>query len=94
MGASPSQGPRGVVVGARYVAGFTGEQFALSEAAEQLRSIGRSPLNGVAVQLSAADPLNLTGVILPGPRIPAQRGRTVTIKDGVVERSEADSPET
>jgi ATP-dependent Lhr-like helicase len=84
---------RGVVLGARYVAGFTGEQFALVEAAEQLRSVAKSPLNGVTVQLSAADPLNLTGVILPGPRIPAQRGRTVTLKDGVVERTEAEIDE-
>ena len=59
---------------ARHVAGFTGEQFALPEAAEQLRSVARHPSQGLVVQLSAADPLNLTGVILPGPLIPAQRG--------------------
>jgi ATP-dependent Lhr-like helicase len=82
---------RGVVLGARYVAGFTGEQFALPEAAEQLRSVARHPSQGLVVQLSAADPLNLTGVILPGPRIPAQRARTITLKDGVVEPSSAGS---
>ena len=70
--------------GARYVAGFTGEQFALPEAAEQLRAVARRPVDGVVVQLSAADPLNLTGVILPGPRVPAQHARTITLKDGVV----------
>jgi ATP-dependent Lhr-like helicase len=80
---------RGVVVGARYVAGFSGEQFALPEAAEQLRVVARRPLDGVAVQLSAADPLNLSGVILPGPRVPAQRARTITLKDGVIEPPEA-----
>jgi len=82
---------RGVVLGARYVAGFTGEQFALPEAAEQLRSVARHPTDGVVVQLSAADPLNLTGVILPGPRVPAQRPRTITLKDGVVEQPGASS---
>ncbi|MGA3354182.1 MAG: DEAD/DEAH box helicase [Acidimicrobiales bacterium] len=76
---------RGVVLGARYVAGFTGEQFALPEAAEQLRSVARRPADGVVVQLSAADPLNLTGVILPGPRVPAQRAKTITLRDGVIE---------
>ena len=81
---------RGVVLGARYVAGFTGEQFALPEAAEQLRSVARRPGDGVVVRLSAADPLNLTGVILPGPRIAAQHARTVTLKDGVLEQPEAE----
>jgi ATP-dependent Lhr-like helicase len=80
---------RGVVLGARYVAGFTGEQFALPEAAEQLRSLARRPADGVLVQLSASDPLNLTGVILPGPRVPAQHARTITLKDGVIERPDA-----
>jgi ATP-dependent Lhr-like helicase len=75
---------RGVVLGARFVAGFTGEQFALPEAAEQLRSMARRPTDGVAVHLSAADPLNLTGVILPGPRIPANHGKTISLKDGVL----------
>jgi ATP-dependent Lhr-like helicase len=81
---------RGVVLGGRYVAGFTGEQFALPEAAEQLRSVTRRPADGVAVQLSAADPLNLTGIILPGPRIPAQHARAITLVDGVIERPEAE----
>jgi ATP-dependent Lhr-like helicase len=81
---------RGVVLGARHVAGFTGEQFALPEAAEQLRAVAKRPGEGVVVQLSAADPLNLTGVILPGPRVPAQHARTITFKDGVVARPDAE----
>jgi ATP-dependent Lhr-like helicase len=81
---------RGVVVGGRFVAGFTGEQFALPEAAEQLRAVARAPLDGTVVQLSATDPLNLTGVILPGPRIPAQHARTVTLRDGVLEELDVD----
>jgi ATP-dependent Lhr-like helicase len=75
---------RGVVRGGRFVSGFTGEQFALPEAYDQLRAVaGRAP-EGDSVRLSAADPLNLTGVILPGPRIPAVRTRTIVIADGLV----------
>ncbi|MYI82426.1 MAG: hypothetical protein F4056_03660, partial [Chloroflexi bacterium] len=62
---------RGVVRGGRFVSGFVGEQFSLPEALEALRAVRRSPREGERVRLSAADPLNLTGVILPGPRIPA-----------------------
>jgi ATP-dependent Lhr-like helicase len=83
---------RGVVLGGRHVAGFAGEQFALPEAAEQLRALGKRAADGVTVQLSATDPLNLTGVILPGPRIPAQHARTITLKDGVLERLEVEGP--
>ena len=93
LGAAPPRGA-GVVLGARYVAGFSGEQFALPEAAEQLRAAARRPADGVSVRLSAADPLNLTGVILPGPRIPAQRAKTIVLIDGVVERPEEAAPET
>ncbi len=79
---------RGVVMGGRFVAGFTGEQFALPEAAEQLRAVSKRPLDGAVVQLSATDPLNLTGVVLPGPRIPAQHARTIMLRDGVLENIE------
>jgi ATP-dependent Lhr-like helicase len=75
---------RGVVVGGRFVGGFTGEQFALPEAYEQLRSVARSEPDGRALTISAADPLNLTGVILPGPRVPSLRTNTITLVDGVV----------
>ncbi|HEV8064419.1 MAG TPA: hypothetical protein VGP46_06285, partial [Acidimicrobiales bacterium] len=75
---------RGVVRGGRFVGGFTGEQFALPEAYEQLRSVARTPVEGHSVTLSAADPLNLTGIILPGPRVPALRTRAIAITDGVV----------
>jgi ATP-dependent Lhr-like helicase len=75
---------RGVVRGGRFVSGFTGEQFALPEAYDQLRSVAQAPAEGHVVHLCASDPLNLTGVILPGPRIPAVRTRTITITDGAV----------
>ncbi|MGO9196618.1 MAG: DEAD/DEAH box helicase [Acidimicrobiales bacterium] len=77
---------RGIVLGGRFVGGFTGEQFALPEAYEQLRTVARAPAEGHSLCLSAADPLNLTGVILPGPRIPSVRTRTITLVDGVVVR--------
>jgi ATP-dependent Lhr-like helicase len=75
---------RGVVRGGRFVGGFTGEQFALPEAYEQLREVAKTAPEGHSVRLSAADPLNLTGVILPGPRIPGVRTRTIVVTDGVV----------
>jgi ATP-dependent helicase Lhr and Lhr-like helicase len=78
---------RGVVRGGRFVGGFTGEQFALPEAYEQLRAVARSPLEGHSVRLSAADPLNLTGVILPGPRIPGVRTRSIVIDEGQITES-------
>jgi ATP-dependent Lhr-like helicase len=77
---------RGLAVGGRFVGGFTGEQFAIPEAYEQLRKVAKSQPEGQSVTISAADPLNLTGVILPGPRIPAVRTRTLTLLDGVVSR--------
>jgi ATP-dependent Lhr-like helicase len=74
---------RGTVRGGRFVTGFTGEQYALPEAVEQLRSVRRSPRTGETVHLSATDPLNLVGIITPGPRVPAVRTNTVTYVDGL-----------
>ena len=63
---------RGLVAGGRFVRGFTGEQFALPQAAEALQAIRRAEPTGRSVRLSGADPLNLTGVVLPGERVPAR----------------------
>ena len=63
---------RGLVAGGRFVRGFTGEQFALPQAAEALQAIRRAEPTGRTVRLSGADPLNLTGVVLPGDRVPAR----------------------
>jgi ATP-dependent Lhr-like helicase len=63
---------RGLVAGGRFVRGFTGEQFALPQAAEALQAIRKAEPSGRTVRLSACDPLNLTGVILPGERTPAR----------------------
>ncbi len=74
---------RGEVRGGRFVSGFVGEQFALPMAVESLRAQRRLPPAGETVTLSAADPLNLAGILLPGERVPALSGRTVTLRDGV-----------
>ncbi len=58
---------RGLVRGGRFVTGFVGEQFALPEAVDHLRRLRRAPRAGEVIRLNAADPLNLTGIILPGP---------------------------
>ncbi len=74
---------RGLVKGGRFVAGFSGEQFALPEAADGLGATRKLPKSGDYVTVSACDPCNLTGVVLPGERIPAVRTNTVTFLDGV-----------
>jgi ATP-dependent Lhr-like helicase len=83
---------RGEVRGGRFVSGFTGDQFALPEAVESLRAMrrsGRADGQGIDIKLSAADPLNLAGVILPGPRIPATQTNYVVFRDGIPVRSVA-----
>ncbi|MBV8865926.1 MAG: DEAD/DEAH box helicase, partial [Acidobacteriaceae bacterium] len=60
---------RGEIRGGRFVSGFTGEQFARPEALDLLRAIRRGSESRPIVPLSNADPLNLTGIILPGPRV-------------------------
>jgi ATP-dependent Lhr-like helicase len=50
-----------------------------------LRDIRKRPRTGETVVLSAADPLNLAGIVLPGPRIPAVATNTVTYVDGALE---------
>ena len=74
---------RGVVRGGRFVTGFTGEQFALPAAVDELRRVRRSERTGERVEISATDPLNLTGIVTPGPRVPAVATRTVTYIDGL-----------
>jgi ATP-dependent Lhr-like helicase len=63
---------RGIVAGGRFVRGFTGEQFALPQAAEALQAVRRADPAGRTMRLSGADPLNLTAVVLPGERVPAR----------------------
>jgi ATP-dependent helicase Lhr and Lhr-like helicase len=79
---------RGELRGGRIVGGFVGEQFAAPEALEALRAIRREQPAGQAVRVSACDPLNLVGIITPGPRVPAVPGHHVTYRDGVPELEE------
>ncbi|HEX9894979.1 MAG TPA: DEAD/DEAH box helicase [Gemmatimonadales bacterium] len=73
---------RGEIRGGRFVAGVTGEQFALPEAVVTLRAVRRSARTGQLVSISAADPLNLLGSVLPGERIPALAGNRIVFEDG------------
>jgi ATP-dependent Lhr-like helicase len=72
---------RGAIRGGRFVAGFSGEQFALPGAVEALRATRRLEAQGAdALEVAAADPLNVAGVLLPGPRVPAtSRARAVLL---------------
>jgi ATP-dependent Lhr-like helicase len=73
---------RGTVRGGRFVTGFVGEQYALPGAVEALRQTRRTERAGETVRLSAVDPLNLVGIVLPGHRVPALRTRSVVYRDG------------
>ncbi|MGI9167736.1 MAG: DEAD/DEAH box helicase [Pyrinomonadaceae bacterium] len=74
---------RGEIRGGRFVAGISGEQFALPEAVGMVRSIRRAPALDTMISVSAADPLNLVGVITPGGRITAYSSNRVLYRDGV-----------
>jgi ATP-dependent helicase Lhr and Lhr-like helicase len=80
---------RGEIRGGRFVSGFLGEQFALPLAADSLRASRSQPPSGEAVRVCAADPLNLVGIVLPGERIPANSGRMIGLRDGVLTEPEA-----
>jgi ATP-dependent Lhr-like helicase len=74
---------RGEIRGGRFVAGFSGEQYATPEAVGLLRDIRRKPHNGQLIALCAADPLNLVGVLTPEGRLPALTGNRVLYRDGL-----------
>jgi ATP-dependent Lhr-like helicase len=74
---------RGLVKGGRFVSGFSGEQYALPAAAEQLSHVRKLPRSGERVVVNAADPLNLVGLVVPGATVPAIRTREVVYVDGV-----------
>ena len=74
---------RGEIRGGRFIDGFLGEQFALPIAVESLRATRGNPASSEMITISAADPLNLVGILVPGDRVPAISGRTVTFRDGV-----------
>jgi len=74
---------RGEIRGGRFVAGFSGEQFALPDAVGKLREIRRKPSSGGWISLSGSDPLNLAGILTPGPRLAALIGNRVLFRDGL-----------
>jgi ATP-dependent helicase Lhr and Lhr-like helicase len=79
---------RGEVRGGRFVDGFLGEQYALPVAVESLRATRNAPPGGETITLSAADPLNLVGILIPGERVPAISGKAISLRDGVAVQQE------
>jgi ATP-dependent Lhr-like helicase len=74
---------RGDIRGGRFVAGYSGEQFALPEAIPLLREVRRRAHDGGLVCLSGVDPLNLSGTLLPGEKVPALPGNRILFRDGL-----------
>jgi ATP-dependent Lhr-like helicase len=74
---------RGEIRGGRFVAGFAGEQFALPDAIGLLREIRRGPHTNALVAVSGADPLNLAGILTPGPKVPSLASNRLLYRDGV-----------
>src|SRR5262249_16207630 len=83
---------RGEVRGGRFVSGFIGEQFALPEAVESLRAMRNAQPSGETITVSAADPLNLAGIVVPGERVPAISGHNVSFRDGALVEESGPSP--
>jgi ATP-dependent Lhr-like helicase len=74
---------RGEIRGGYFVGGMSGEQFALPEAIGLLRSTRKASSNGELITLSAADPLNLQGILTPGPRLAAFTANRILFRDGL-----------
>jgi len=74
---------RGEIRGGRFVSGFGGEQFALPEAVESLRLTRRIDSQH-EIAVAAADPMNLAGIVVPGPRTPAVPGRQIRFRNGIL----------
>jgi ATP-dependent Lhr-like helicase len=84
---------RGEIRGGRFVDGFPGEQFALPVAVESLRAMRNAGPATETVTVSAVDPLNLVGIVVPGDRIPALSKRQITLKNGApVPETESEFP--
>jgi ATP-dependent Lhr-like helicase len=84
---------RGLVRGGRFIAGFLGEQYALDDAVDGLRRTRRQERTGEVVRVRACDPLNLVGIMTPGPRVPANHGPVLVFADGAFVQS-AELPAT
>ena len=73
---------RGEIRGGRFVAGMSGEQFAVARAVEQLREVRRTPHDKRLHMISGADPLNLAGIVTTGERVRAAASTRVVYRDG------------
>ncbi|WP_338200916.1 hypothetical protein [Candidatus Nephthysia bennettiae] len=78
---------RGTIRGGRFVSGFSGEQYATPEAVDALRAVRKQKTTGETIRISAADPLNLVGIVVPGPGVTALGANAVTYVDGVPEQA-------
>jgi len=74
---------RGEIRGGRFVAAVAGEQFALPEALGLLREVRKGPLTGEMLAVSAVDPFNQLGTLLPGARVPALAANRILFRDGL-----------
>lgn len=74
---------RGEIRGGRFVSGFFGEQFALPEAVDLLRTVRRSHSEPKTIIVSSADPLNLVGILTPGPRVSPYSNQAIVYREGV-----------
>jgi ATP-dependent Lhr-like helicase len=74
---------RGEIRGGRFVAGFSGEQFALPDAVGALREVRRKPASDEWISLSGADPLNLVGILTPGSKLAALTGNRLLYRGGL-----------
>jgi len=83
LGALRTLEARGEIRGGRFVGGLVGEQFALPEAVEALRAVRRRPEEPEVVVVAAADPLNVVGILVPGPRVPVLGREVIAFRDGV-----------
>jgi ATP-dependent helicase Lhr and Lhr-like helicase len=74
---------RGEIRGGRFIGGFSGEQFATADAVHLLRSMRRTAPDGTMLSVSAADPLNMLGILIPGPRLAPAAANRLLYRDGV-----------
>jgi ATP-dependent Lhr-like helicase len=74
---------RGEIRGGRFVSGLAGEQYALPEAVERLREVRRTPPDDKVRVISAADPLNLAGIVTAGDRVAAMASTRVAYRNGI-----------
>jgi ATP-dependent Lhr-like helicase len=74
---------RGEIRGGRFVSGFVGEQYALPEAVDALRTVRRQAANGEVILVHSGDPLNLVGILTPGGRVSPYSNQVIAYRDGL-----------